>query len=69
MPTRRKENDRVDPEETVLGGRYGEWIMVTSGTSLDIRRCSNCGFASDFPKDMNNCIWTKCPECGKTMRW
>lgn len=69
MATRRKEKEPNNTADTVLGGDYAEWEIVMEGTSLDIRKCTNCGFASDFPKDMNKCIWTSCPECGKEMRW
>lgn len=55
--------------DTVLGHDLYEWKLIVSGTSLDIRQCENCGFTSDFPKDMSDCIWTTCPECGKDMRW
>lgn len=69
MATRRKETIRNETHDTVLGGDYAEWEMVMEGTSLDIRKCTNCGFTKDFPKDMSKCIWTSCPECGKEMRW
>lgn len=69
MTTRKKpiEQDRMN--DTVLGGDYGEWEIVMEGSSLDIRKCTNCGYTSDFPKDMSKCIWTSCPECHKEMRW
>ena len=69
MATRRKRNDQNETTDTVLGGDTHEWRLRMSGTSLDIRECSNCGFTSDFPKDMNKCIWTRCPNCHKEMRW
>lgn len=62
MATRKK-------QETVLGGDFGEWIMVDEFTIFDKRKCSNCGKEGTFPKDMKNCTWTRCPDCGKEMRW
>lgn len=56
-------------QDTVLGGDDYEWELVMKGSSLDIRRCTNCGYTSDFPKDMKLCVWNTCPECGKEMRW
>lgn len=69
MATRKKPIERGNTYDTVLGGDHAEWEIVMSGSSLDIRKCTNCGFTKDFPKDMSKCIWSKCPECGKEMRW
>ena len=69
MATRKKTIEQTEAHDTVLGGDYAEWEIVMSGTSLDIRKCTNCGFSSVFPKDMSKCIWTSCPECHKEMRW
>ena len=69
MATRKKSIGQDNTPETVLGGDYAEWEIVMNGTSLDIRKCTNCGYTSDFPKDMSKCIWRECPECHKEMRW
>lgn len=62
MATRKK-------QETVLGGDYGEWVMVQEYKPFDIRKCSNCEYETTFPKDMQKCILPTCPNCGKEMRW
>ena len=46
-----------------------EWELVQELNVYDKRRCGKCGFESEFPKDMQKCIWTECPECGAQMRW
>lgn len=64
MATRKKQ------QETVLGGDYGEWVLVQEFPPFDKRKCSNCGYDKEtFPKDMQKCILTTCPNCGKEMRW
>lgn len=55
--------------ETVLGGDNAYWELVEAFKPFDKRRCSNCGFETTFPKNMDSCILTSCPECGKDMRW
>ena len=57
-----------DDNETVLGST-AEWELTMDGTTFDLRRCTNCGFTADFPKDMSSCIWRRCPNCNKEMRW
>lgn len=69
MATRKKPIEQIDTRDTVLGGDHAEWELVMDGTSLDIRKCTNCGFESNFPKNMTDCTWTACPNCHKEMRW
>lgn len=69
MATRKKPMEQDNTPDTVLGGDYAEWDIVETFSAFDKRKCTNCGYTSDFPKDMKLCIWTSCPNCDKKMRW
>lgn len=69
MATKKKTTEQTKTTDSIMGDDYAEWELTESYTPYDKRKCTNCGFEATFPKDMNDCVWTTCPECGKEMRW